>query len=152
MAEVYPGICAGTARGVPRAIVRNRVCGSAARPMAEPDAGRSPRGARAKRSRFGYIAAMSLSLYIASRKGIWIATAGADRRTWSLRGPTWLGQQCHHLVLDPRDRKTLLCASRQWHLGPTVFRSDDGGETWKEAAQPPRFPKGDVRGRAVDHV
>ena len=99
-----------------------------------------------------YIAAMPLQLYIATRKGIWIATAGADRRTWSLRGPTWLGQQCHHLVLDPRDRKTLLCASRQWHLGPTVFRSDDGGETWKEAAQPPKFPAGEPRGRAVDHV
>ncbi len=95
---------------------------------------------------------MSLQLYIATRKGFWIATAGADRRTWSLRGPTYLGQQCHHLVLDPRDRRTLLLASRQWHLGPTVFRSTDGGQTWKEAATPPQFPKGDPRDRAVDHV
>jgi len=95
---------------------------------------------------------MSLELYIATRKGLWIASAGADRRTWSLRGPRWLGQQCHHVVLDPRDRQTLLCASRQWHLGPTVFRSMDGGESWKEAATPPQFPKGEPRGRAVDHV
>ncbi len=95
---------------------------------------------------------MALQLYITTRKGFWIATAGADRRSWSLRGPTFLGQQCHHLVLDPRDRRTLLCASRQWHLGPTVFRSTDGGETWKEAATPPQFPKGEPRGRAVDHV
>jgi photosystem II stability/assembly factor-like uncharacterized protein len=95
---------------------------------------------------------MSLQLYIATRKGFWIARAGADRRSWSLRGPTYLGQQCHHLVLDPRDRKTLLLASRQWHLGPTVFRSTDGGETWKEAATPPQFAKGEPRGRAVDHV
>jgi photosystem II stability/assembly factor-like uncharacterized protein len=95
---------------------------------------------------------MPLQLYIATRKGIWIATAGADRRTWSLRGPTFLGQQCHHVVLDPRDRKTLLAASRQWHLGPTVFRSDDNGATWKEAATPPQFTKGEPRGRAVDHV
>ncbi len=93
-----------------------------------------------------------LQLYIATRKGVWIANAGNDRRTWSLRGPEWLGTQCHHVVLDPRDRKTLLCASRQWHLGPTVFRSHDGGETWKEATTPPQFPKGDVRGRTVDHV
>jgi hypothetical protein len=55
-------------------------------------------------------------------------------------------------VLDPRDLKTLLCASRQWHLGPTVFRSDDGGETWKAAALPPKFPAGEARARAVDHV
>lgn len=95
---------------------------------------------------------MVLQLYVATRKGIWIANAGADRRTWSLRGPTFLGSQCHHVVLDPRDRRTLLAASRQWHLGPTVFRSNDGGETWKEAATPPQFPKGEPRGRAVDHV
>lgn len=95
---------------------------------------------------------MPLQLYIATRKGIWIATAGADRRTWSLEGPTFLGQQCHHVVLDPRDRRTLLAASRQWHLGPTVFRSSDGGRTWQEAATPPQFVKGEPRGRAVDHV
>jgi len=95
---------------------------------------------------------MALQLYIATRKGIWVATADADRKTWSLRGPTFLGQQCHHVVLDPRDRKTLLAASRQWHLGPTVFRSTDLGETWKEATTPPQFPKGEPRGRAVDHV
>jgi hypothetical protein len=94
---------------------------------------------------------MPHQLYIATRKGIWIATS-SDRKTWSLSAPTFLGQQCHHVVLDPRDRKTLLAASRQWHLGPTVFRSLDSGATWKEAATPPQFPKGDVRERAVDHV
>lgn len=95
---------------------------------------------------------MSIQLYIATRKGVWIATAAAGRRTWSLQGPRFLGQQCHHVVLDPRDRKTMLCASRQWHLGPTVFRSGDGGDTWKEAATPPQFVKGEPRERAVDHV
>ena len=95
---------------------------------------------------------MPLQLFIATRKGIWIATASPDRQDWSLAGPTFLGQQCHHLVLDPRDGETLLLASRQWHLGPTVFRSVDGGATWQEAAEPPRFPTGDARGRAVDHV
>ena len=94
---------------------------------------------------------MPHQLYIATRKGIWIGSS-SDRKSWSLWGPKFLGQQCHHVVLDPRDRTTLLCASRQWHLGPTVFRSLDGGATWKEAATPPQFPKGDVRERAVDHV
>ncbi len=94
---------------------------------------------------------MGLHLYIATRKGVWIASS-TDRKTWALKGPSFLGQQCHHVVLDPRNRSTLLCASRQWHLGPTVFRSTDGGTTWKEAETPPQFPKGDVRGRAVDHV
>jgi hypothetical protein len=95
---------------------------------------------------------MPNELFISTRKGVWIASADAGRRAWTLRGPWFLGTQCHHVVLDPRDRRTLLCASRQWHLGPTVFRSLDGGESWKEAAAPPRFDKGDPRERAVDHV
>jgi len=95
---------------------------------------------------------MPLSLYVATRKGVWIASAAGSRRSFTLTGPSFLGQQCHHVVLDPRDRRTLLCASRQWHLGPTVFRSEDGGATWKEAEAPPRFPTGEPRGRAVDHV
>lgn len=94
---------------------------------------------------------MSLQLYIATRKGIWIANSD-DRQQWTLGQPIFLGQQVHHVVLDPRDRRTLLAASRQWHLGPTVFRSDDGGATFKEAKLPPAFVKGDPRGRAVDHV
>jgi hypothetical protein len=81
---------------------------------------------------------MALNLYIATRKGVWIASS-SDRKTWSLKGPSFLGQQCHHVVLDPRNRSTLLCASRQWHLGPTVFRSEDGGATWKEAGTPAQF-------------
>lgn len=106
------------------------------------------------RSRLGGLpeCALSLELYVATRKGVWIASASPDRARWSLRGPSFLGQQCHHVVLDPRDGRTLLCASRQWHLGPTVFRSLDGGATWKEASAPPRFPTGEPRGRAVDHV
>jgi hypothetical protein len=95
---------------------------------------------------------MTIQLYVATRKGVWIATASEERRTWSLASPIFLGQQCHHVMLDPRDRKTLLLASRQWHLGPTVFRSTDGGASWKEATTPPQFPKGEARGRAVDHV
>jgi len=94
---------------------------------------------------------VSLQLYLATRKGLWIA-ASSDRQAWTLSDPSFLGQQVHHAVLDPRDGRTLLCASRQWHLGPTVFRSTDGGRTWKEAAAPPRFTAGEPRGRAVDHV
>jgi photosystem II stability/assembly factor-like uncharacterized protein len=91
-------------------------------------------------------------LLIATRKGLWIATADPARRTWTLSAPHFLGQQCHHAVRDPRDGRTLLLASRQWHLGPTVFRSLDDGQTWTEATTPPRFPTGEARGRAVDHV
>src|SRR4029434_10290164 len=63
---------------------------------------------------------------------------------------TCLGPIVHHAVLDPRDGKTLLAAARTGHLGPTVFRSQDNGRTWKEAATPPAFAPDS--GRVVDHT
>jgi photosystem II stability/assembly factor-like uncharacterized protein len=65
-----------------------------------------------------------------------------------------LGQVINHLVLDPRDGRTLLMAAKTGHLGPTIFRSDDLGRTWKEAARPPAFPKieGSADARAVSHT
>lgn len=93
-------------------------------------------------------------LLVATKKGAFILKANGDRSSWRLTGPIMLGNMIHHLVLDPRDRRTLLMGAKTGHLGPTVFRSTDGGANWKEAALPPAFPKaaaGEV-GQAVDHV
>jgi hypothetical protein len=91
---------------------------------------------------------------VATRKGAWLYHSDAARRSWQVDGPHFLGHTISHLVLDPRDRRTLLAAAKTGHLGPTVFRSADLGRTWKEAARPPAFPKvaeGET-GRAVDHT
>jgi len=95
-----------------------------------------------------------LLLLIATRKGAFILLADATRETFAIRGPHFLGHVIHHIVLDPRDRRTMLMAASTGHLGPTVFRSTDFGETWQEADHPPQFPKAAVgqRARAVDHV
>lgn len=76
------------------------------------------------------------------------------RRSWKVEGPHAFGHIVHHLVLDPRDRRTLLMAAKTGHLGPTVFRSTDRGRTWKEAAQPPAFPQAPEgqKGLSVAHV
>ncbi|HXN15694.1 MAG TPA: glycosyl hydrolase, partial [Usitatibacter sp.] len=52
------------------------------------------------------------------------------------------------------DGRTLLAAVRAGHLGPTVFRSEDLGASWKEAVLPPAFPKAEspAAGEAVSHV
>ncbi len=93
-------------------------------------------------------------LLVATRKGAWIYHGDAKRTKWRTSGPHFLGHVISHLVLDPRDGRTLLAAAKTGHLGPTVFRSTDMGKTWKEAAQPPAFakaPEGET-GRAVDHT
>ena len=92
-----------------------------------------------------------VTLFVSTRKGLWTLRS-ADRKRFTLAGPQHLGHIVHHTVVDPRDKKTVLAGVRTGHLGPVVMRSLDGGETWKEASSPPKFPKGEPRGRAVDHV
>jgi hypothetical protein len=91
---------------------------------------------------------------VATRKGAWLLHADAARRTWRVDGPHFLGHIVNHVVLDPRDGRTLLAAAKTGHLGPTVFRSTNLGRTWKEAAKPPAFAKAaeGKAGRVVDHT
>ncbi|MBI4986685.1 MAG: glycosyl hydrolase [Rhodocyclales bacterium] len=95
----------------------------------------------------------SLLLTLATRKGAWLYHGDPTRRTWRVDGPHFLGHIVNHVVLDPRDGRTLLAAAKTGHLGPTVFRSTDYGASWREAERPPAFAKAaqDGGGRAVDH-
>jgi photosystem II stability/assembly factor-like uncharacterized protein len=91
---------------------------------------------------------------VATRKGAWLFRGDASRKSWRADGPHFLGQVINHVVLDPRDGKTVVVAGKTGHLGPTMFRSTDQGRTWKEAKLPPAFakvPEGE-KGRTVDHT
>ncbi|MHB8667291.1 MAG: WD40/YVTN/BNR-like repeat-containing protein [Burkholderiales bacterium] len=115
-----------------------------ARRIAKPAVRRQGTGARARR----------VLLMVATRKGAWLYHGDATRKTWRADGPHFLGHVVSHLMLDPRDGRTLLAAAKTGHLGPTVFRSTDRGRSWKEAARPPAFAKAaaGAKGRAVDHT
>ncbi|HEY3585824.1 MAG TPA: hypothetical protein VGK85_01670 [Myxococcaceae bacterium] len=91
---------------------------------------------------------------VATRKGAWIYHGDAARKSWRADGPHFLGHIIQHVVLDPRDGRTLLAAAKTGHLGPTIFRSTDFGRSWKEAGKPPAFAKAPEaqKGRAVDHT
>jgi photosystem II stability/assembly factor-like uncharacterized protein len=95
-----------------------------------------------------------VALLISTKKGAFILQADDKRRKWTINGPHLLGNIVHHLMLDPRDGKTLLMAAKTGHLGPTVFRSTNGGKTWKEASRPPAFAKAaeGTTGLTVDHT
>ncbi len=95
-----------------------------------------------------------LVVLVATRKGAWIFHGDAKRKTWRANGPHFLGHNISHVVLDPRDGRTLLAAAKTGHLGPTVFRSTNLGRTWKEAKQPPAFakPTNSLPARSVDHT
>jgi photosystem II stability/assembly factor-like uncharacterized protein len=93
-------------------------------------------------------------LLVATRKGAWIYRGDRARRNWRVEGPHFFGHIVNHLVLDPRDGRTLLAAAKTGHLGPTIFRSTDFGRSWAEARRPPAFAKAPEgsKGRAVDHT
>jgi photosystem II stability/assembly factor-like uncharacterized protein len=93
-------------------------------------------------------------LLVATRKGAWLYHGDAARRHWRTDGPHFLGQIINHLLLDPRDGRTMLAAAKTGHLGPTIFRSTDFGQHWQEAARPPAFATttDGSAGRAVDHT
>jgi hypothetical protein len=95
-----------------------------------------------------------LQVLVGTRKGLFVLGADKARRKWTIDGPHFLGEAVNHAVLDPRDHRTLLAAVKAGHLGPTVYRSEDAGRSWKEAATPPAFDKAaaGAQGESVSHV
>ena len=85
--------------------------------------------------------AIAITIMVATRKGAWFFHGDSARRKWRVVGPYFLGSIIHHVVMDPRDGKTVIAAASSGHLGPTIFRSADRGRTWKESSTPPAFPK-----------
>lgn len=126
-----------------------------AKPARKPLSRKKPRPTRA-RSKPAGARKHGVLVLVATRKGAWLYHGDPARRTWRVNGPHLLGHIVHHLVLDPRDGRTLLAAAKTGHLGPTIFRSTDFGKTWKESAKPPAFakpPEGSkVAARSVDHT
>ena len=133
----------------PAAPAKTKVHAKPAPKRAKP----APKKAAAKRP-VRIAPAKPLAILVATRKGAWIYRGDSARRSWRVDGPHFLGHIVNHMVLDPRDGRTLLAAAKTGHIGPTIFRSTDLGKTWKEAAKPPAFakaPEGE-KGRAVDHT
>lgn len=90
------------------------------------------------------------TVLIGTRKGAWTLTVAPARDTWTLNGPQYLGSVVYHYVADPRQPGRQLMSVGGGHLGPSIMRSQDGGESWQEALSPPAFAPGS--GRTVDHV
>lgn len=95
-----------------------------------------------------------VALLVATRKGAWQFTSDGSRRSWRCDGPHFLGHIIHHVVMDPRDGKTLLASASTGHLGPTIFRSRNRGRSWTEVKRPPAFAKAPegATARAVGHT
>ena len=110
--------------------------------MAQRAVARAKSTTKTKRPAARAAAARRVDLLVATIKGAFVLKGDASRKVWKVEGPHYLGCETNHLVLDPRDGKTLLLAAVTGHLGPTIFRSTDGGKKWKEARAAAGVPEG----------
>jgi len=74
-----------------------------------------------------------------------------DRRKWSVEGPVMTGMAVYHMILDPRDGRTVYGAAPHTNepWGPSVYRGR-AGENVKPTAASPKFKEGS--GLAVTRI
>lgn len=110
----------------------------------EPENGAHPQEAlpkhklRVPRARRG-----AMRLWVGTRKGLFSIDVDEAREDFAEPEPHWIGATVFHAVADPRDRDAVVAALRTPSGVPTVVTSRDGGRSWAECAESPRF--------AVDH-
>ncbi len=90
-------------------------------------------------------------LMIGTRKGLWTARSN-DRAAWTLDGPDDLKSEVHAVAYDTRAASPrLYMASRSWHWGPQLLRSDDLGSSWERTGDGAiKFPED--TGRSLEAV
>ena len=70
---------------------------------------------------------------VGTTKGLFTLTSSQDRKSWELNGPHFKGEEIYAAALDCRGgRRRLLVGATSAHWGPSVYRSDDLGQTWIE--------------------
>jgi photosystem II stability/assembly factor-like uncharacterized protein len=67
---------------------------------------------------------------VGTRKGAFVLTADAKRKTWDVSGPHFTGWEIYHLKGSPADRDRLYASQSTGWFGQQIQRSNDGGKTW----------------------
>jgi len=75
-------------------------------------------------------------LWIATRKGVFVATRATKGANWSVSRPLLPGYEVYHVLLDPEDESGALVAANHPIWGHHVFRTGDAGETWSMTSSP----------------
>ncbi len=72
-------------------------------------------------------------LLVGTKKGAFILESDEARHDWSMRGPLCEGWPVHDIIVEPGSGALLVAAGNAWY-GPSIWRSDDGGETWTQSS------------------
>lgn len=84
----------------------------------------------------------SIILLVGTQKGGFLLTSDQDRKKWEVQGPFLEGSTVVHMVLDPRDNRTIFAATSHLVWGSHIQRSQDFGKTWEVPKESPKFPTG----------
>ncbi len=78
-------------------------------------------------------------LLVGTKKGAFVLSSDSSRKKWSLSGPHCTGGEVFHMAYDPRDGGTILTGVNTFWFGPEIQTSRDGGQTWTNPTEQPRF-------------
>ena len=72
-------------------------------------------------------------ILVGTKKGAFIYTSDESRTEWTVSQPIMPGWAIGHMAADTRHNPPRIYAGvSHWAWGPSVARSDDGGETWEQ--------------------
>src|SRR5262245_64998141 len=89
-------------------------------------------------------------LGIGTKKGLFVAEAGKNRRSFELRGPFGAGVAVYSTLIDTRGTPRIYASSCNAFFGMKVLKSTDMGKKFKETKSAPAFPQDD--GRALINI
>ncbi len=68
---------------------------------------------------------------VGTRKGAFVLTSDAKRRSWAVSGPHFAGWEIYHLKGSPVDPNRIYASQSSGWFGQVIQRSNDGGQTWE---------------------
>jgi hypothetical protein len=72
----------------------------------------------------------AVRVLVGTRKGAFVLTSDAKRKSWDVQGPHFAGWEVYHVNGSPADPSRLYASQSTGWFGQIIQRSDDGGTTW----------------------
>lgn len=81
-----------------------------------------------------------VKLLVGTRKGLFVVRSDETRLRWTIDGPSIAGYEIYHAILDSRNGRSGWAAVRHEVWGTHIYRTHDGGDTWKPLVARPAYP------------
>ena len=79
----------------------------------------------------------NVMVLVGTRKGAFVFLSDADRRSWQMSGPHWVGSDVFHVMYDERGDGCLYVVENNPIFGAQIHRSLDFGATWDTTSEGP---------------